>query len=597
MTSSARDLLSALAASTESVSEAPCSPRQDCHERIKIALFFDGTGNNRDADEAEQKWSNVARLFEAHREQPESGIYRRYISGVGTRLNRRESTPWWGYGSPVGLMASRALRDSPLGGGSTGWGAGSRLESGDLYMNEVLERAFEADVASERQEIQRFSSRNEAQGFADLERTLGNHRLIRSIELSVFGFSRGAALARAFVNRLRQRCSNEGGQLKYQGYPIRFRFVGLFDTVASMGRPAQNDFQEVDLWLPDDVEQCVHFVAAHEFRYSFPVDLIRQNGSYPSGWKEQVIPGAHSDVGGGYTPTNQARTNALARVPPCAMLDEATRAGVALLPWMSIRSRSQLFQKFEIPERTQILYDAYMAEVGSGGGAIERQVQAHVEQWFAYKSAITTDRSMPSPSDVFHAEQSAELQAQIDELDEKIAQRTQRSRFQTTVELMAPAIGLGRQVSERMDRELRQWRGERKQLQDRLDAMDSGRRQVAQGEQTIAEEAAQLRELQDQGQPLVLTKVDGRQWSRTATMAMRPSTQLLVELNRQRVRAFLSSEAQPWMLDAYYGPNPSPEVVEFLNTHVHDSKAAFLGGAEPWSYFRSRGIWESARRD
>ena len=377
MTGSAKDLLGALAASTDDLPEGDCGPRQDCHETVKVALFFDGTGNNREADNIEQKWSNVARLFEAHREHPDIGIYKYYISGVGTRLNREESTPWWSYLSPAGLAASRAsraFRDSDLGGGSTGWGAESRLESGDLYMNDVLERAFEADTAQERREIQRFSSSNEAQGFADLGRALGNHRLVRSIELSVFGFSRGAALARAFINRLHKRCRTQQGRLTYQGHPIRFRFVGLFDTVASMGRPAKNDFQHVDLWLPHVVERCVHFVAAHEFRYSFPVDLIRQNGSYPAGWKEEVFPGAHSDVGGGYAPNDQSRTNALARVPLSAMLRESTAAGAAFRSWGEISQDRVLRPKFDIPERTRELYDAYMASAVSDG-AVERQVR------------------------------------------------------------------------------------------------------------------------------------------------------------------------------------------------------------------------------
>ena len=56
-----------------------------CMLRLKIGFFFDGTGNNLDADIGTDEHSNVARLFNAFpKDRPEQGIYKHYIPGLGT---------------------------------------------------------------------------------------------------------------------------------------------------------------------------------------------------------------------------------------------------------------------------------------------------------------------------------------------------------------------------------------------------------------------------------------------------------------------------------------------------------------------------------
>ena len=39
-----------------------------CDEVVHIGLFFDGTGNNKETDEPHNSQSNVARLYEAYKE-------------------------------------------------------------------------------------------------------------------------------------------------------------------------------------------------------------------------------------------------------------------------------------------------------------------------------------------------------------------------------------------------------------------------------------------------------------------------------------------------------------------------------------------------
>ena len=61
-------------------------PLGSCEQTIHISLFFDGTNNNDDEDNADfrdSRWqahTNVARLYNAAREEPLHGIYRHYIA-------------------------------------------------------------------------------------------------------------------------------------------------------------------------------------------------------------------------------------------------------------------------------------------------------------------------------------------------------------------------------------------------------------------------------------------------------------------------------------------------------------------------------------
>lgn len=62
------------------------------------------------------------------------------------------------------------------------------------------------------------------------------------IKVAAFGFSRGAALARAFCRDLQKLCvesasSSTGWRLRQGRHPIEVTFLGLFDTVASAGLP------------------------------------------------------------------------------------------------------------------------------------------------------------------------------------------------------------------------------------------------------------------------------------------------------------------------------------------------------------------------
>lgn len=98
------------------------------------------------------------------------------------------------------------------------------------------------------------------------------------VTVDLFGFSRGAAAARHCANLL----------LQVPGVSVGF--IGLFDTVAAVAGP-----MNLQLHLaPARFANVVHLVARDEHRAHFPLAQVC------AGHVEIEVPGAHSDVGGGY---------------------------------------------------------------------------------------------------------------------------------------------------------------------------------------------------------------------------------------------------------------------------------------------------------
>ncbi|MDD9863663.1 MAG: DUF2235 domain-containing protein [Gammaproteobacteria bacterium] len=111
----------------------------------------------------------------------------------------------------------------------------------------------------------------------------------------IFGFSRGAALARKFASLIlakRQDC--------------RVSFLGVFDTVAAMngihrkGEKISSDVVFENGTLNGGIERAVHIVSLDEDRVPFAPTLINKDAGDPNRILEVWFPGVHSDVGGGY---------------------------------------------------------------------------------------------------------------------------------------------------------------------------------------------------------------------------------------------------------------------------------------------------------
>lgn len=355
--------------------------KQDCADVVNISIFFDGTGNNKAADEKEKKWSNPARLWLAAFNNPNiySNNYPIYISGVGTTFNGT-ATDW--------LDKTSILAEDNIAGNVGGGGGTRRVELGQSNINSALRNALLNNAKKLNIAVEKYAVNGEAKGLTEISQALRSHRLIKVINLSIFGFSRGAALARVFSNEILKECEIDSEKhLTYHGIRLRIHFLGLFDTVASFGVPSANMdgfFREKNLTVPAQVERCVHYIAAHELRFSFPVDLIRQHGKLAPGWVEEVFPGVHSDVGGGYEPTAQKLSNNYARIPMRSMMSEAVVSGVRMLGYDDMRrfSNTIFTERFAVLPETQKNFDHYMSAVAASG-TIEAKVATHMKALYA----------------------------------------------------------------------------------------------------------------------------------------------------------------------------------------------------------------------
>lgn len=392
-----------------------------CAQRLTVSIFFDGTGNNLDADEPTDEHSNVARLYRAHPiDDDVSQTYRRYVPGIGTYFRE--------IGDPGGL---------PHGLAAGAYGQ-ARL---DWAFNELAQLLQKAEARA------------------------GNpSNPILEVRLAVFGFSRGAALARAFCRELQQRCQEAGsghvlraGALPGSrivlrgGYPIAVYFLGLFDTVASVGTPVafnnfardrrpgldwrdlfrrRGDSPQADLerlafgepgadpapgaadghagWadglhIPPLVQRCVHMVAAHEMRNSFPLDSTLRGSAYPPGVQEMVYPGVHSDVGGGYRAGEGGKSAMLAQVPLRAMLQAAIEAGVPIYTMENFPSSEQKLdfaldsQGAQAYAELMPLWREYMRPF-AGARSLGEQVLAHMGVYWRYRLSAALQRAQAVPT-------------------------------------------------------------------------------------------------------------------------------------------------------------------------------------------------------
>lgn len=118
------------------------------------------------------------------------------------------------------------------------------------------------------------------------------------VVIDVIGFSRGAAQARDFSNRV---LSNyKSGQ--YGKACLEFRFMGLFDTVAQFGYNGAND-SEFNLQIAPEWQYVAQAYALNEHRPLFPLQSI--SGSSGGTRIEEGFIGAHADIGGGYNDTQE----------------------------------------------------------------------------------------------------------------------------------------------------------------------------------------------------------------------------------------------------------------------------------------------------
>lgn len=264
---------------------------QDGDTQVKktlyVGVFFDGTGQNMFVDEqrADSDISNIAKLYRAYQE--------------GNALDGRDQTYQRIYQRGVGTINPGDTLDESQE-SLIGLALGIGSEGGHARIKDTLAR---------------------------LNR-IPNLHSYEDIVFDVFGFSRGASLARHFTNLvnawpsrihipylptgnyslLRPGILNLIGFESVRAFPQReelrgrVRFLGLFDTVGSFYLPGNDNNLDFNLNLKSDsAEQVVQFTAHHEIRHNFPLTSLRSaSGELPGNLHEEALPGVHADVGGGY---------------------------------------------------------------------------------------------------------------------------------------------------------------------------------------------------------------------------------------------------------------------------------------------------------
>ena len=301
-----------------------------CCQALHISLFFDGTNNNNDNDTKAGHPTNIAKLFHASyqlQDAIKNGYFSFYMPGVGTPFPEIGEFEY----SEDGLKFATGGEDR------INWALVQVASAISYAINKKLIGRDEAKAKVERMStlkaplMSRFGPGNRRAAMRELLEPL-RARVQQAqprplaIKLFVYGFSRGAAEARTFVNWLAELFETPEGADKPEqsliGLPVSVEFLGLLDTVASVGIARAAPFFSGHMdWaggtqlLPDArrypgfVRQCRHFVAAHEQRSCFPLDSLRnEEGLYPHGNALEVIyPGVHSDVGGGYPQGDQGK--------------------------------------------------------------------------------------------------------------------------------------------------------------------------------------------------------------------------------------------------------------------------------------------------
>ena len=290
--------------------------KEDNKVEATIGVFFDGTCNNKynsmytphnrsstngfakagkrkvrigdDCDGSyEGDLTNIAKLWETYTSSKEKRIDRVYIEGPGTEAPVKDmKSP---YRDAEGWVSSN--QDDVT--------AGFAYGIKDTGIFAKLERACKLVTAKAAMLTKGLDAR---QGVV--------------LRLDLFGFRRGAAEARLFVNMIGKSPSayteNRDADLddalfRSMGMRVNIevRFMGLFDTVLSYDNeswiiPNFDKYESrYDLQIGDKVKKAIHLVAADEYRKYFSLTTIDSAIKQGRGI-EMVLPGAHSDIGGGY---------------------------------------------------------------------------------------------------------------------------------------------------------------------------------------------------------------------------------------------------------------------------------------------------------
>ncbi|AMX18511.1 T6SS phospholipase effector Tle1-like catalytic domain-containing protein [Acinetobacter pittii] len=383
-TRSVRDMLIAakVLAKDGKATESPC---KTCRVPVWVSFFFDGTGNNKDVDAATLNQSNVVALFEAHKQAPLNGIQKFYYEGLGTQFRFDKYSV---VDSAKITAAARGLQGKKIDITDAEWRKHGYSESG-----KGVQGALGLGVALGIQQRLQKAIFELVAYLDDIYKQKG----ITEINISAFGFSRGATEARIFMNWLQHapNVTTQGAgsskKLFYRGKPLKANFLGIFDTVESIGNAGQNKNPELyRTRIEDYIEHSMHLVASLEMRQSFPLTPTgKPTANTVKGLihDQKVYPGVHSNVGGGYMPMEQARILGLSRITLHAMYNRACAYGLKFFTLNELSASKQrkiVFTRFyAFDSKWQQDLNNFMGYV-KGGTSFEQQMQSQIalyHQW------------------------------------------------------------------------------------------------------------------------------------------------------------------------------------------------------------------------
>lgn len=207
---------------------------------------------------------------------------------------------------------------------------------------------------------------------------------IKTLTVDLFGFSRGAAAARHATNEILKGRNGEMGMALTDegiGWPgeVRIRFLGLFDTVAGIFNPSSLDLSAgndrnspVELYLDaNKISHVVQLVAADEKRANFSLNSIKgEGGRLPENFAEISLPGAHSDVGGGYP---DLQSEDLLLYPTLSIRGSETRWPQKTMEWDNLKKlHTEIDSEAWVGQFSLPLLDGNMASL-----RIEQQRDEH----------------------------------------------------------------------------------------------------------------------------------------------------------------------------------------------------------------------------
>ena len=207
----------------------------------------------------------------------------------------------------------------------------------------------------------------------------------------------------------------EGIELKLLGIPIYVEMCGLFDTVATVGMSplvamvtghcswAHGTMSLQRAGSAGFIKNCYHFVSAHEQRKSFSVDSICVDGGYPKGnFKEYIYPGVHSDIGGGYPPGEQFKSNygmghVLSQIALHDMYARCWQHGMPLQVWQDHPILKKDMQKHP---RFQLKNYEFMDDITENEFATQPEMVERFNAWL--KTLETSNISTALQKQVHH---------------------------------------------------------------------------------------------------------------------------------------------------------------------------------------------------